>query len=109
MEICVLRKVNDHGIHYLAFVFVCPGCAQFGQSGLHMLPVNSSTKTPSWYFNNDFVKPTLSPPIKTTTHRGDVCHSFLENGTLRFLEDSTHCFAGQTVPLPELEEWMKKL
>lgn len=109
MDICSVRTVNDNGVPYTAFTFICPGCAQFGYSGLHILPVNSDHKKPNWDFNNDFVNPTLSPSILTRCGDGKICHSFLENGTLRFLEDSTHCFAGQTVPLPELPDWAKKL
>jgi hypothetical protein len=30
-----------------------------------------------------------------------VCHSFVTEGRIEFLSDSTHELAGQTVPIPE--------
>lgn len=38
---------------------------------------------------------------------GRVCHTFVRNGMVQFLGDCTHEFAGQTVPLPELPEYMQ--
>lgn len=32
---------------------------------------------------------------------GKICHSFVEQGQIRYLTDCTHKFAGQTVPLPD--------
>jgi hypothetical protein len=34
------------------------------------------------------------------------CHSFVRSGRIEFLRDCTHEFAGQTVDLPELPEWV---
>lgn len=97
-----IRNVDDHGNHYTALMFVCPGCQSMGyESGIHMLPVNSPSKSPSWNFNGNLEAPTLSPSILTKTH-GGVCHSFLENGVFRFLSDCTHSFKDQLVPIPDL-------
>lgn len=62
---------------------------------------------PGWTWNGDFDKPTVHPSILVTTKypdRTDVCHSFITNGRIQFLTDSTHALAGQTVELPELED-----
>lgn len=32
-----------------------------------------------------------------------ICHSFVRNGRIQFLEDCTHALAGQTVDLPEID------
>jgi hypothetical protein len=32
---------------------------------------------------------------------GRICHSFVEQGQVRYLSDCTHKYAGQTVPLPD--------
>jgi hypothetical protein len=32
------------------------------------------------------------------------CHSFVINGNIQFLQDSTHKLAGQTIPIPEWED-----
>jgi hypothetical protein len=35
-----------------------------------------------------------------------VCHSYVTDGNIMFLPDSTHHLSGQTVPLPDLpEDW----
>jgi len=106
--------------------FMCPGCDQ-----MHAITVNQSD---SWTWNNDADKPTFSPSILVQsghyskyrkhdhvcwcTYREDqikrgetptkfkcgVCHSFVRDGKIEFLTDSTHHLAGQTVDLPDLKE-----
>lgn len=107
-----LRTVDDHGVTYEALAFVCPGCVDAsGGSGLHILPVNSSTKSPSWTWDGNLDAPTLSPSILTHTkpyvdgRPTGVCHSFLRAGVFEFLHDCTHSLAGQHVPLPDLPDW----
>lgn len=103
-----LRNIDDHGNHYTALMFVCPGCEQLGMSGLHMLAVNSPQHPPSWDFNGNLDMPTLSPSILTRYRIGEVdhvCHSFLQNGMFQFLGDCTHPLAGQHVPMPPLPTW----
>ena len=105
-----LRRVNDHGVTYEALRFCCPGCAEMhSNSGLHILPVNTNgSKSPSWDWDGNLDAPTLSPSILTRSHgiNGEtICHSFLRAGVFEFLSDSTHAFAGQQVPMPDLVEW----
>jgi hypothetical protein len=80
-----------------------------------------------WAFNGDYGKPTFSPSVlvrwtrMTEKGRADwrawldagtprpapasfdhinmVCHSFVTDGQIRFLADSTHALAGTTVAL----------
>lgn len=78
--------------------FKCPGC----NSG-HWIDK-------SWDYNGNPDYPTFSPSIlvsydgKDAGYRGPpaVCHSFVRNGNIEFLTDSTHALAGQTVELPEM-------
>lgn len=104
-----LRNVDDHGVKYTSLMFVCPGCVAGGPEGyqgIHLLPVNcSDVKNPSWEFNGDLEKPTLSPSILTKGGYVEVCHSFLTDGVFEFLTDSTHPLAGQKVPIPDLPVW----
>jgi len=101
-----------------ALSFYCPGCGEF------------HTVNRTWAFNGDSDRPTFSPSIKVTSghflaehkpgdrcwctynaeHPDDptpfhceMCHSFVENGQIRFLDDCSHALAGQTVDLPEIE------
>jgi Family of unknown function (DUF6527) len=103
----VVRHVDDHGHYYDALMFACPGCAEIGGSGLHMLPVSGDANgKPMWEWNGNLDAPTLSPSILTSkdepTRR---CHSFLKAGVMEFLSDCAHSLAGQHVPLPDLPDW----
>lgn len=87
---------------------------------------------PRWGFNGDEAKPTFSPSLLVRSghfarddqrpgecycdaeERGvdagsfscSICHSFVRDGMIEFLGDSTHDLAGQTVALPEYPpEW----
>lgn len=108
-----LRTVKDGDITYDALMFVCPGCIDGARPerenyfGIHLLPVNSEVKTPSWDWNGDLEKPTLKPSIKTQGY--SLCHSYLTDGVFEFLNDSTHSLAGQHVPMPDLPDWAVEL
>lgn len=105
--------------------FYCPGC-----DIQHTVNIKTSAG-PQWQWNNDVDKPTLSPSVLvksghyTAGHTGDcwctylrehpeedpadvftcgVCHSFVRDGKIEYLSDSTHNLAGSTVDLPELGE-----
>lgn len=101
-----IREVNNHGVHYQALAFVCPGCAlSGGGSGLHLLPVNTTATSPSWNFDGNLDSPTLHPSVLTGRGTSFVCHSFLENGIFRFLGDCTHKYVNQHIPMPDLPDW----
>ena len=101
--------------------FKCPGCGDW-----HVLNVKGDGR-PRWTYNGNADAPTFSPSVNYRTghhvsgHTGDcwcnwtdedgepsgfscvICHSFVTDGTIRFLNDCTHELAGQTVDLPDLE------
>lgn len=82
--------------------FRCPGCGW-----LHILNTDRAER-PCWTFNGDVERPTLSPSINAWREYGgdrmtERCHSFVEAGRIRFLNDCTHGMAGQTVDLPDLK------
>lgn len=96
--------------------FDCPGC------GLaHEVNVDRPER-PRWTWNGDMVRPTFKPSIlvrctrRITDEEADrimagekldidriVCHSFVTDGEIRFLEDCTHKHAGETLPLPSIQ------
>lgn len=114
---------NDDG-QFWGINFRCPGCIAYGLAGGVTLPVNwlppGETLAPvahagmdHWDFNGDFEHPTFSPSVLrhwTRPADGDepevryVCHSFVRNGRIEFLEDCTHPLVGQTVDLPDLAD-----
>ena len=95
----------------IGWFFDCPGCGS-----MHRVPI--SGKQPLWSFNNDIEKPTFHPSllVSGTVRMTDdeynrvmagekiepkkfVCHSFVEDGKIKFLADCTHSLAGQTVEM----------
>jgi hypothetical protein len=104
-----VRKANDGRL-----IFYCQGC-----ESCH--GVNDT-----WTFNGDFENPTFSPsilvrgtqPITDEEHdlimngkyvepRPIVCHSFITDGKMQYLNDCTHSLAGHTVELLNEENWFK--
>ena len=77
--------------------FVCPGCKQ--DHGVWVNKPNPANQA-RWKWNGSKTKPTFSPSILIPS--GPRCHSFVEDGMIRFLNDCDHELAGKTVPL---EEW----
>lgn len=99
-------------------LFWCPGCEEY-----HAVMIGEGSR-PRWTFNGDFERPTLVPSILVRSgHYVDgkkdcwctyeerlgrpspfhcrVCHSFVRDGSIQFLNDCTHALAGKTVPLTE--------
>ena len=81
--------------------FFCPGC-----KSVHAV----NTSGPRWDYNGNLDAPTFSPSIVVTYSGADtgqddappeICHSFVRDGMIQFLGDSTHALAGQTVEIPE--------
>lgn len=108
MPKAILKRIDDRGVLYDALVFCCPGCATFYEqsSGLHMLPVNSDVKQPSWDWDGNLESPTLNPSILTGKGTEHICHSYLKAGVFQFLEDSTHELAGKHVEMGDLPDWV---
>jgi hypothetical protein len=101
--------IDDHGVRYQCLMFVCPGCALDGNSGLHILPVNTNATSPSWTWDGNLDAPTIEPSILTNGREGSIhprCHSFLRAGVFEFLSDCEHAMAGQRVPMPDLPTWV---
>lgn len=83
--------------------FFCPGCKTH-----HTVTVSEKNVSGAgWHWNGSLEKPTLSPSVLVRWDFGEerkprVCHSFVRDGKIQFLNDCTHSLAGQTVDLPEV-------
>lgn len=76
----------------------CPGC------GYHIYDQR-------WQFNGNYDKPSFTPSMNIRIgpmpeghpRQGqiDICHSYVIDGQIRFLDDCTHQFKGQTVDIPD--------
>ena len=79
--------------------FECPGC-----QNIHGISI--AAPGPVWTWNRRTDLPTITPSILCN---GDYpqsrCHSFVENGQIRFLGDCFHGLANQTVDLPDIPDW----
>jgi hypothetical protein len=101
--------------------FQCPAC-----NDPHRVVLDSNQ---SWTFNGNLLRPTFHPSVSTTSghymqswkpgdscwciynkaHPNDPapftcfrCHLFVENGLVRFCNDSSHALKGQhDIPLPD--------
>jgi hypothetical protein len=98
----VIRKAtNGHRI------FFCPGC----KNAIALPTQETQGPGPKWDFNGDLEKPTFSPSILTRYDFGSdgqnpkICHSYIRNGQIEFLSDSSHSLAGKTVPLQDVDNW----
>jgi len=83
-------------------LFWCPGC-----KCAHVIPIGEGDP-PRWTYNDNPDKPTFRPSINVTYNGNDdyapaVCHSFVTDGMIEYLGDSTHHLAGQTVEIPPWE------
>ena len=103
------RRVRE-GSKYVAFR--CPGCGHE-----HTVNIEQDGNITPWGFNGDYDNPTFTPSIKVTgicyerneddmpiipsTRKESICHSFVTNGSIRFLGDCTHKLRGLTVELPD--------
>lgn len=92
----------------------CPGCDAL--HGIAILPDRQDNGA-GWSFSGTLECPTYSPSqlTKTKLMRDDtgkekefVCHTFIRNGQIEFLNDCTHELKGKTVPLPQLPDWFTK-
>ena len=85
------------------YVFMCPAC----KCG-HGFIVRTDSGSPAWTFNGDLDNPTISPSILTWTQgekpgeKTNICHSFVREGKIQFLNDCGHELKGKTV---DLEIW----
>lgn len=62
----------------------------------------------SWKQYNAWAElPEPKPPRPEIQRVKTVCHSFITDGQIQFLNDCTHPLAGQTVPLPNFDQAME--
>ena len=99
----------------ITWAFVCLGC------GMEHAVWTGAGPGATWQFNGDPDKPTINPSLLVRmgpkcdpdTHlaiegeKDRVCHSFIKDGNIQFLTDCTHHLAGQTVEIPDAEDWYK--
>ncbi len=100
----------------LGWSFICPGCGDD-----HTVYTDSRFSNAVWGYNHNPNSPTFTPSLLVRTgtyvdpnykpdpefeekHRASsyLCHSFITDGRIQFLNDCSHKLAGQTVELSEI-------
>ena len=101
-----------------SLVFWCPGCEE-----THVIDLGK------WQWDGNLTQPTFAPSVLVTSghfivgspdpttcwctynrehpdnpapFRCQRCHTYVREGRIQFLPDSTHALAGQTIDLPDL-------
>jgi hypothetical protein len=126
---------TNNGTIVIGYMFLCPGCDEVHIIYTNRDWCNEQPSgRPCWGFNGDVNRPTFSPsllcqglmypsgnkfPNEEEINRmraGEnlrplmkpyVCHSFIRDGKIEFLNDCTHKLKGQTVDLPDVQENQK--
>lgn len=93
-KLITLEKLNDEP----DYMFYCPGCKC--HHGVWTTISNGNKAI--WSFNNDIDKPTFSPSILVRHSLNTVCHSFIKDGFIQYLNDCTHEYAGKTIELDDI-------
>lgn len=107
---CVKQDKSTYTAHY----YWCPGC-----DSLHGIAINPGKQEngAGWDFSGTMECPTYSPSQLSSFDQwmGEgkppkkfVCHTFIRQGKIQFLNDCTHALKGKTVPLPPLPDWFVK-
>lgn len=109
-----LRKLEGGKVSYW-----CPGCDM-----AHVVTVEPTGSGPCWSFDGDLEAPSFNPSVLVRwehwvppvtpdnieewkqrpwkqTKKVSICHAFVIDGRIQFLDDSTHALAGKTVPMPD--------
>ncbi|MBF0648620.1 hypothetical protein IR083_07295 [Dysgonomonas sp. GY75] len=92
------REVKEMGKGI--YELYCPGCRC-----RHHVWTGKNVR-PYWDFNGDTDKPTVSPSILVTYRvpAGDrICHFFIRDGRIQYLNDCTHGLRGKTLELSGID------
>lgn len=99
-----IRDEDNQNI-IVGYYFDCPAESCTGHT-LFVKPFKSVIGS-SWEFNEDLNKPTFRPSVLTKRYTYDgleeVCHFFVTEGNIYYLNDCTHNLAGQTIEMEEVE------
>jgi hypothetical protein len=86
----------DQQVLIAGYVYFCPGCGH-----------DHFVRLRDWTFNGSLEKPTFRPSVLLKYEENGkemVCHSFVQNGKIIYLDDCTHGLKGKIVEMDEIKE-----
>ena len=102
----MLRESHFHGGGGVvaSLAALCPACGFEHVFGVDLEEHGKwGDDSPIWEFDGNYESPTFSPSMLSNKDRADkhhpLCHSYLQKGTWRFLDDCTHDMPGSYVPM----------
>jgi hypothetical protein len=98
-----VARITDQKETEISYLFDCPAC---GISHSCRVGATHPEGKPMWTFNGNLDRPTFHPSLVVRWRNGavdQVCHSFIRDGRIQFLNDCTHGMGGKTVEIPDLE------
>lgn len=75
----------------------------------------SGPNTGPWRWDGNVEAPTFAPSVNVRPAGRDPqrpqdrgrCHQVITSGMVSFCADTQHALAGQTIPMPDLPEWLR--
>ena len=80
--------------HHTQYLYNCPGC---GYEHAFSLKKDGGHHD----FNMNLDNPTISPSLLQNFSKDRICHSFIVDGKIQYLNDCHHSLKGQTIELPD--------
>ncbi len=81
----------------VVYAFRCLACKEFHEvrlEGPH-----------AWWWNGSMESPTIRQSVLVNGSRAnpdaEVCHSYITDGKIQYLDDCSHSMKGQTIELPD--------
>lgn len=114
-----LRMPYDNG--HIEYYFYCAGCqhnhsivtkwgdVQLDRWHKKMDQKDKNSNPPMWRFTGSLDHPTISPSVLYKWAAGEksgVCHFFVKQGVIEYLEDCTHQFKGKKLGLENVKPYV---
>ncbi len=100
----IRKLINEYkGVkyHHDQYMYMCEGC---GYAHVFALKAEGGHHD----FNMNLDNPTVSPSLVQNHTPCKMCHSFIRDGKIQYLNDCHHHLKGQTIDLPEVEDLKSK-
>lgn len=81
--------------HHTQYKYECKGCGYY-----HVFALKKDGGHHD--FNMDLYNPTVSPSLVQGTDSKRICHSFIKDGKIQYLNDCWHEMKGMTVELSDI-------